>query len=372
MRMLFWGTADLGKPRTRILRKGLREKESLVAECVFDVWGDIDDKSQLNNLTDRLRVAWRWLIAYPVLIWRYLRAPKHDTVFVAYMGHLDVLVLWPFARLRGAKIVWDAFLSLYDTIIDDRELFRRKSVFAQLIGLVERLACAAADVIILDTAEHARYFQERYTIKAGKLVSVWVGAETETFKPTPNKDTQRPETALQVLFYGQFIPLHGIEHIIEAVRLTRDSDVSWTIVGRGQEKERIHNAISGDDLRDVRFIDWIQYEQLPEAISAADVCLGVFGKSAKAARVIPNKVFQVLASQRPLITMDSPAIREIVSPATPGVWLIEPGSGAALAEAINKVLQWRKDDGKIYGDMRAEISPEAISDKLLGALHSRL
>ena len=134
---------------------------------------------------------------------------------------------------------------------------------------------------------------------------------------------------------------------------------------------KIYTAISDEDLHDIRFIDWIQYEQLPKAISAADVCLGVFGKSAKAARVIPNKVFQVLASQRPLITMDSPAIREIVSPATPGVWLIEPGSGAALAEAINKVMQWRKHDGEIYDDMRAEISPEAISAQLLGALEGR-
>jgi len=28
------------------------------------------------------------------------------------MGQLDVLVLWPLAKLRGVSVIWDGFLSL--------------------------------------------------------------------------------------------------------------------------------------------------------------------------------------------------------------------------------------------------------------------
>ena len=48
----------------------------------------------------KLRLLPHWLGSYPGLIWRYLRAPAPDAVIVGYMGHLDVLVLWPLARSR--------------------------------------------------------------------------------------------------------------------------------------------------------------------------------------------------------------------------------------------------------------------------------
>ncbi len=45
----------------------------------------------------------------------------------------------------------------------------------------------------------------------------------------------------------------------------------------------------------VHWDDWIDYPQLHQRIAAADICLGIFGGSAKAASVIPNKVFQIVA-----------------------------------------------------------------------------
>ena len=110
MRVVFWGTYDLGKPRNRILLKGLKENGDEVLECRADVWSGIEDKSGITDLRARLRLLMSWLLCYPGLVWRYLRLPKHDVVLVGYLGHVDVLVLWPFAKLRRAPVVWDAFL----------------------------------------------------------------------------------------------------------------------------------------------------------------------------------------------------------------------------------------------------------------------
>ena len=47
-----------------------------------------------------------------------------------------------------------------------------------------------------------------------------------------------------------------------------------------------------------------------------------FPESEKAASVIPNNVFQVVACRRPIDTRDTPAVRELQSDAPPCVYLV--------------------------------------------------
>ena len=131
MRVICWGTYDLGKPRNRILLRGLREAGVELVEIHADVWTGVADKGSVRGAGRKLWLVVKWLAAYPGLIRRYLRSPPHDVVLVGYMGHLDVLVLWPFARLRGEPVVWDAFLSLYNTVVEDRRLLGRGNRLAR-------------------------------------------------------------------------------------------------------------------------------------------------------------------------------------------------------------------------------------------------
>jgi glycosyltransferase involved in cell wall biosynthesis len=77
----------------------------------------------------------------------------------------------------------------------------------------------------------------------------------------------------------------------------------------------------------------VPYENLIEAIGEADVCLGIFGASTKAACVVPNKVYQALLAGRTVITRDSPAIRETFGDA-PGLLLVPHSDPGALLNAI--------------------------------------
>ncbi|NNE40963.1 MAG: glycosyltransferase [Marinicaulis sp.] len=368
-RILLWGTADTGKPRTRIMLSALREKCDVVGEALFLVWGGIDDKSQVKGAFGALGVFLKFLIAYPVLIFRYLTAPKHDIVFVAYLGALDVIILWPFARLRGAKICWDAFLSLYDTVVEDRQLARRTGVFAKIVHGFEKLACVAADRIILDTKAHADYFAQTFRLAPEKLDVVWVGAEAQFF----NARAKERSGKFNVLFYGQFIPLHGIEHIVDAARRCDDRDIEWTIIGKGQESEKIKQKIDRDPIANARFIDWIDYSDLPQMIADADLCLGVFGNSDKAGRVIPNKVFQIIAAGAPLVTRDGPGARELFATPPANVWLVEPGSADAILSAVLKAKNSNYAvSGSPYDGVREKIAPGAIASSAVSAVEKTI
>ncbi len=361
MRIVFWGTYDLGKPRVRILLRGLKENGVEVIECHRDIWKNTEDKSQLS-WRKKIQIAIKWLLAYPFLVLCYLKQPKHDVVVIGYMGHLDVLVLWPFARLRGTPIVWDAFLSLYDTAVCDRKLFQPRSLPAQLLHGMEWLACRAASLVLLDTVAHAGYFQRNYKIPSEKLASVWVGVEPEIF---PHLGPRAPSENLTVLFYGQFIPLHGIETIIEAARELKEKPIKWIVIGQGQETNRIDSMLIENPLPNLHRVPWVAYDQLTHWIEKADICLGIFGLSEKSARVIPNKIFQELASGKPLITSDTPAIRELLSPEMDGVYLIPAGNAHALAHIISNRNADNFSNKKLHVSLLNEITPRAIGLQLV-------
>ncbi|MBN8501123.1 MAG: glycosyltransferase [Sphingomonadales bacterium] len=333
-RFLVWGTFDTGKPRVRMLVEALRANDPGITVCHRNPWAGIEDKSQIKGLGARLAVLARWLLAYPALVWAYLRAPRHQVVVVPYPGNLDVLVLWPLAKLRGARICWDMFLSIYDTTVVDRAMLRGGGLAARLLYGAEWLSTRAADRILLDTRAHAAYVATLFRLRAEKVDAFWVGAETQLFKPAAQAPATDP---VEVLFYGQFIPLHGLDTIVAAIeRIEQRTDappLHFTIVGSGQEQPRIDRLIASKGLRTITRIPWVAFDELPGLIARASICLGVFAADGKGTRVIPNKVFQIMAAGRPLITMDSPAIRELVSPGL-ALRLVPPGDDAALADAI--------------------------------------
>lgn len=366
MRVVLWGTYDTGKPRIRILLRGLQENGVEVIECHKDIWGGIDDKSQVHGTFNKFRLLVRWLLAYPALVFRYMRLPRHDVVLIGYMGQLDVLILWPFAKLRGIPVVWDAFLSLYNTVVEDRLMLSVRNPLACLLWLWEWMACRAADRLLFDTRAHADYFIETFHVPKENTASVFVGAEPEVF-PITTEFLDRNQKDPIILFYGQFIPLHGIETIICAARVARDEPLDWVIIGSGQEAERIRTLIDVDPIPRLKWIPWVSYTELSEWILRANVCLGIFGATDKAARVIPNKVFQILMSGKPLITRDSPAIRELVEPGQPEIWLIPPADPDALLQAVHDAVN-EPAPVNLHAAIRKRISPEAIGQCVLDYL----
>jgi len=370
-RVVLWGTYDLGKPRTRILIRGLGEAGVELIQCHVDVWSGIEDKANIAGWRKIAAVLGKLILAYPILIWRYLRLPRHDVVLVGYLGHLDVIVLWPFAALRGVPVVWNAFLSLYETVVEDRQMVGPCHPLAWLVWAWDWLACRAADLVLLDTLAHARWFQSEFKLQLGRTDAVFVGAEPDAFAPLPNAGAETGGP-IRVLFYGQFIPLHGIETIVAAAARTAPDRYSWTIIGTGQEDARIRKLLEAHPIPHLRWITWVPYAQLRESIATADICLGIFGQSGKAARVIPNKVFQVIAAGRPLVTRDSPAMRELVTSDTPGIHLVRAGDAdsllAGIAELARQIRQ--SSTAALFGSLRDQIAPAAIGRQLAALLAS--
>lgn len=360
MRVIVWGTYDLGKPRTRILLEGLLSAGVEVIPLHGDIWRGVEDKSQLSRWA-RAKRAVRWFLIYPALVVRYVGAPGHDAVVVPYMGQLDVLVLKPFAWLRRKPVVWDMFISLYDTVALDRRLVRPDGFVGRLLKGLERCACRSASLVLLDTQAHARYVERILSLPSGMIDAIPVGVEREVFPRVPARRVH--PGPLRILFYGQLIPLHGVRTILEAALSPAGQGYTWHLIGTGQERGVVESMLRGAvDVSHIKWEPWVEYRELIQCINEADLCLGIFGDSEKAASVIPNKVYQALAAGRPVITRDSAAMRELFPHPPSWLQLVPPSDPDALLKAVARLHAAGCPSPS--DDFIADIVPEGIGRQL--------
>ncbi|MBI2505587.1 MAG: glycosyltransferase [Candidatus Latescibacteria bacterium] len=317
------------------------------------------------------RLGWRLLGCYGRLIRRYQHLREHQWVIVGYAGYLDVLLArllnW---RRRQRYLVLVAFISLYDTIVMDRGQLLAGSWKAKGVKWFEQLGFRCADLILVDTVEHGRYLAELYGLPPEKFARSFVGEDDDLFQLLPQAATPG---VFRVLFFGTYVPLHGVEAVLEAAQCLRgESQVELVLIGKGQLYPQTRREADRLQLPNLRFIDqWISPASLREQVAQADVCLGIFGQTAKAARVIPLKVFDALALGRPVITRDSPAIRELLEHEKNAL-LCPAGDGAALAAAILRL----RDNPALARDLaaaghacfRQQAAPEAVARSLVRLL----
>jgi len=97
---------------------------------------------------------------------------------------------------------------------------------------------------------------------------------------------------------------------------------------------RIGDTLRLQYLNNVKFLGWVSFEELQKNIMQSDVCLGIFGDASKASYGVTNKNYQILCSQKPLITRESPAMKEINAENEKNCMLVPPNDPQKLAEAI--------------------------------------
>ena len=342
MKVCLFGTYEEEYPRNRTMLAGLLSGCDVeVVHCHYPLWkGKTHKFGDVSGAAGVLRKAWLYLRAYFRISFRYLRGPRCDLIYVGYPGQLDVIVARVLTLVKPAPIVFDAFLSLYDSFVRDRKAVRRGSLSARLLFLLDRYACMWADAVVLDTEAHIEYFINEFGVAHCKFRRIFIGADDSIFRPGRGKVEQGP---FLVGFIGKFIPLHGLEHVIGAAKLLDpDGDIRFVVAGEGQTKEGIRRLADEVGAGNVFFEGWVPYEEVPAFLARMDVCLGIFGDTDKAARVIPNKVFEAMAMKKPVITRKGPAVDELLADGRDAL-LCEPADPKSLADAIRRL----KRDGAL-------------------------
>lgn len=333
MRVLAFGTYEQRYPRNRIAIEGLRRAGVEVVECHEPVWELAEHKAG-EALTRRGVAAWARLYARAGRRLRMrVRTERFDCLLVGYPAHADM----PLARLAAGRrpVVFNPLVSLYDTLVVDRQRFAARSLGGRALRALDRGAFRLADRVVMDTGADARWLNVELGVPERKIDVVPVGAE-EIFRPQP--DVTPAKDRFVVLFYGKLIPLHGLETIMAAAERLQGvsgsgKPVTIRVIGSGQLQGWLDAEIARRGLALIERAAWVDYEELPRELCSAHVALGIFGGTGKAQRVVPNKAFQALACGTPLVTADTPAARELLRDGA-NARLVPADAPDALADAL--------------------------------------
>lgn len=374
MRLCFFGTYDRHRPRTTVLLKGLRAHDIPVVECWHSPWVGVRDKSQLGGARGYVWAGLRYLIALPSLVIRYLLStPSHDAVVVPYPGQVDVIVARMLSVITRKPVVFVPHVSLHETVVEDRHLVKERGIVSRFLRLLDVLSLRVSDLVVVDTPDALEHYRVHLGLRPEKVVVVPVGAEDDLFRPPPMK--RREDRTLKVLFYGTFIPLQGVDTILRAAREVSCDAIAFRLIGTGQEYARALAWANQQGLRNVEWVPWVDYERLPEAIAEADVCLGIFGDTPKAGRVIPNKVYQALAMGKPVVTGDYAVVRRYLRDHHDCI-LVRPGRPDELADALRMLAhepELRRRLGlRARETYAASFSTGAVTGALVGGLRDHL
>jgi glycosyltransferase involved in cell wall biosynthesis len=169
------------------------------------------------------------------------------------------------------------------------------------------------------------------------------GVDLEAFVPRQGDPAVRAEWDLGNRFVCAYVGTigmgSGLEVVLRASRrlraLGRD-DIRFLLVGDGAVREALEASARAEGLSHVVFTGRLPKSRMPEILAACDACLVHLTRTELFKTVLPSKIFEAAAMQRPIILGVAGFAAELVTQAQAGI-CIEPENDTELVEAVTKL-----------------------------------
>jgi glycosyltransferase involved in cell wall biosynthesis len=217
------------------------------------------------------------------------------------------------------------------------------SLLHRALGAVAGFLYRRADRITVVAPAFEDHLMRHWDVPAAKISVVENGVETDLFRLDPAAMEVRQQLQLEdrflICYIGTMGNAHGLETLIAAAEELQTSlpCAMFLLIGEGAEKQRIVKLAAARGLNNIQFLGQQPRERIPAYVSAADVCLVMLRKSELFKTVIPTKLLEYMACERPVIVAVDGQARQIVETSGAGVF-VEPENSQALAKAILELV----------------------------------
>jgi glycosyltransferase involved in cell wall biosynthesis len=207
----------------------------------------------------------------------------------------------------------------------------------RMLEYLEVFAYRKADRIVVVTDAFKRYIIEK-GIDAEKIEVIKNGVDLGFYEPATRDQAIAKEFGLQGKFVASYFGTHGMAHHLETIleaaqELQRYPEIVFLLVGEGAERNRLSVLCNQLRLKNVVMVGQQPKGKMPALWALSDVSLVLLKKSDLFKTVIPSKIFESMAMEKPIILGVEGESQAIIQTAEAGL-CIEPENARELAARV--------------------------------------
>jgi glycosyltransferase involved in cell wall biosynthesis len=298
-----------------------------------------------------------------IRLWTYVTANegflKRTLNYVSYM--IAVILAAPF--IRSADVVISTSPQFFNGlagyfvsrikrarwILEIRDLWPesilavgaiRNKAIIRFLEYLEIFAYRKADRIVPVT-DAFRLYMIGKGIDPGKIEVIKNGVDLGFYQVRSKDAGLLHELSIEGKFVASYFGTHGMAHHLETVLeaaelLSNRDDIVFLLVGEGAERMRLQGMLATMKLTNVIMLGQHAKDRMPDLWSISDASLVLLKKSDLFKTVIPSKIFESMAMQKPVILGVEGESQELLAAANTGL-VIQPENSRELASAVRKL-----------------------------------
>ncbi|MEZ4333565.1 MAG: glycosyltransferase family 4 protein [Myxococcota bacterium] len=210
-----------------------------------------------------------------------------------------------------------------------------------VLEAIERWLYRSAAGIVVNTRTFRAHLRER-GVPDDAIELVYNGIDPTLFKPRPADPALLARHDLTgrftVAYVGTLGLAHGLTLLVDvAERLRARSEIHFVLIGDGADREKIEADVARRGLDNFHVLGLQPRHTMPDWIASIDVLLVMLRDLPVFETVIPSKIFEFLAQERPVILAAKGEIRQMMDEAG-GALVIDPESEEQLVGAIETII----------------------------------
>lgn len=242
--------------------------------------------------------------------------------------NIDVLVVYsaPTNGIQAMRLARASDIPVAFRSIDNLHKLVRFPVLSGFTKVTEEMMYRNSDRILALTPGMMRYAITKGA-DPGRIQIIPNGVDPEVFTPRTKSSQMLTRFQLSssdriVVFVGSLFDFSGVERLVadfDAVK-SRVPEAKLLIVGDGPSRQRIELLIKRKGLtKDVLLTGFRPFEEIPNLINLADVCILPFDLTPVTIDISPIKLVQYLACSKPVLSTNLPGVLDLFPPEESGV-----------------------------------------------------
>ena len=247
---------------------------------------------------------------------------------------------------------------------------KKTSLLVRILERLEKWMYRSANHIVTVGSGYQENVLSKVDI--GDRISVVTnGVDLDVFSPQEPSAEFRQQHGLSDHFVCSYVGTigmaHGLSVVVRAAKILKSmkrNDVMFCLVGDGAQREQIKKDAIESNVKDmIRFTGRLPKSDMPMVLASSDCLLIHLKKTDLFATVIPSKIFEAMAMERPLVMGVQGESADIVKDSGAGI-AMESDNAQQLVDAVLALKEDHELRNRLCANGRQFVGQQYTRDSL--------